>query len=113
MRVLYHKVIHTPTNKIVASIEKGGLKPRVASEYKDLVPAPIRGKPVVWLASQMHSYIDAPVFAVRVENLDKVKLHRVTDEKLNWWVYQGNIPPSDISRVRIPSPTQRENYDMS
>jgi len=94
--MLYHKIIHEPSNEIVKSIKAKGLLPRIACEYKDLVPEDIRDKPVVWLADKLHCYNDAPVFAVKDWNLWPSKLRHVTDIKLHWWVYQGNISLKDI-----------------
>jgi len=95
---LYHKVVHTPTAKIVRSIMQGGLIPRLACEYKGLVPEVVRHLPVVWLASRLHFYHDAPVFVVDVVCLDRRRLYHVEDQELAWWVYQGPIPRRDVKR---------------
>ena len=98
--MLYHKVVHEPSEEIADSIQRCGLIPQVASAYKDLVPLGIRGKPVVWLADRLHSYTDAPVFAVKEWHLEPSKLRHVTDIKLHWWVYQGAILVKDVSPIR-------------
>ena len=89
---LYHTVNHTPNDKRAKSIELNGLVPQVADVYKDLVPEEIRDLPVVWLAEGIWQYGNQlPVFKVDVADLNKNKLRHVTDNKLNWWVYQGKI----------------------
>ncbi len=91
-KVLFHKVIHEPQKDIVASIKACGLIPQVASEYKDLVPEEVRFRPVIWLASRLHSYTDAPVFLVQADKLKIGKLHHVVADDLDWWVYEDAIP---------------------
>ena len=98
-QLLYHKVAHKPANKIVASIELHGLRSHIACEYKDLVPSSIRHLPVVWLSERCLPTSEEPVFAVKANSLDNNKLKHVTDKSLKWWIYQGGIPASCISRV--------------
>ena len=89
--VLFHKVVHKPEQEIADLIKVEGLIPQVASEYKDLVPDEIKGKPVIWLASKLRSYTDAPVFLIRTDTLDSERLYPVVDGSLTWWVYAGLI----------------------
>ncbi|KKK68667.1 hypothetical protein LCGC14_2941740, partial [marine sediment metagenome] len=94
--VLFHKIIHEPKQSLMDSIFKNRLAPQVASEYKDLVPEEIRDKPVVWLASKLHSYTDAPVLLIETDRLDATKLYHVEDNTLDWWVYEDSIPISSL-----------------
>ncbi|KKN72648.1 hypothetical protein LCGC14_0408900 [marine sediment metagenome] len=94
--VLFHKVIHQPEQDIVASIKANGILPQLASAYKDLVPETISAKPVIWLASKLHSYTDAPVFLIETSALDMSKLHPMENNSLDWWVYEGSIPATNI-----------------
>lgn len=105
---LHHTVDHIPEDVIAQSIEKDGLIPQVASEYKDLVPENIRQLPVVWLAEGIWQGFSHPIFEVDSKDLDNDKLYRNNvvydaDKELKWWVYQGFIPSTLISRVQIPS----------
>ncbi len=95
-KVLFHKVVHQPEQDIVASIKAKGILPQIASAYKDLVPESICDKPVIWLASKLHSYIDAPVFLIETDTLDLDNLHHVEDADLDWWIYKGSIPADQI-----------------
>jgi len=104
---LYHKVIHTPTDEIAASIELGGLIPKVADVYKDLVPENIRGESVVWFTENRKLSDGEPCFEVDTKDLDRNKLHHTAvvyeaDKELKWWVYQGEIPPQVIKRATEP-----------
>lgn len=89
--VLFHKIIHESKQEISASIKVNGIIPQVASEYKELLPESIRGEPVVWLASKLHSYTDAPIFLIETDGLNPEKLYHVVDNDLDWWVYEGEI----------------------
>ena len=102
---LHHTVNHAPEAEIVKSIELNELIPQVADEYKDLVPEEIRRLPIVWLAEGIWQGLDLPVFEVDSKDLDKSKLYpcAVTykvDKSLKWWVYQGEIPPQIVKRIR-------------
>ncbi len=98
--ILFHKVTHKPEQDIVDSIAIKGILPRIASEYKDLIPEIIRDKPIIWLASKLHSYTDAPVFLVDTSILDINKLYHVEDVSLAWWVYEGSIPPDQVLALK-------------
>ena len=89
---LHHTVEHTPIWERSESIKLNGLLPQVADVYKELVPESVRHLPVVWLAEGIWQSRELPVFEVDTQNLDASKLYHVTDDKLCWWVYQGNIP---------------------
>jgi len=100
---LHHTVNHIPIEETAKSIEAKGLIPQVADAYKDLVPEEIRHLPVVWFAEGIWQSQELPVFEVDSEDLDKDRLYPVavvykTDKDLNWWVYQGSIPPTLMSR---------------
>jgi len=99
---LHHTVDHTPNEKIAKSIEARGLIPRVANTYKNLVPEEIRHLPVVWLAEGIWQSSLLPVFEVDSKDLDEHRLYCCVvyeaDKYLNWWVYQGVIPPEVIER---------------
>lgn len=97
--VLFHKVIHTPSQNIVEAIHREGIVAQMPSEYKDLVPTELRSNPVVWLSSDLNNYTDNPVFIVRTGKLDKSKLIPVTDTTLNWWIYAGDIHKDFIVRL--------------
>ncbi len=103
---LYHKVIRENPEEIATKIMIEGLRPQVASSYKDLVPLGIRDKPVVWLTENLKLFEDEPCFVVDAEKLDKNKLYRTevvfeADKKLKWWIYQGFIVPDLIFRAGI------------
>ncbi len=105
---LHHTVNHTPIEERAKSIGVNGLIPQVADVYKDLVPEEIRDLPIVWLAEGIWQGWDLPVFEVDSEDLNKDKLYPNAvvyekDKELHWWIYQGCIPRSIISRVQIPS----------
>ena len=99
---LHHTVNHT-LKGITESIEANGLVPQVADTYSDLVPEKIRHLPVVWLSEGIWQG-GLPVYEVDSGKLDKNKLYPNAivyecDGKLNWWVYQGNIPANILVRI--------------
>ena len=105
---LHHTVDHTPNENIAKSIKAKGLIPQVADAYKDLVPEKIRHLPIVWLAEGIWQSTRLPVFEVDSKDLDEYKLYRCgvvykADKYLNWWVYQGAIPPDVIERKQFPN----------
>lgn len=103
--VLFHRVLGGYSGESARSIEHAiesimetGLVPKVAEEYKGTVPEEIRGLPVVWLGRNFSSHSDQ-VLAIRTKCLDPENLYDLRLDDVDWWVYQGEIPPEAIHRV--------------
>jgi len=75
-----------------------GLVPKVADEYKGTVPEEIRDLPIVWLTRYFFSHSNN-VLSIRTRYLDPEKLYDLQLDDVDWWVYQGKIPPEAIHRV--------------
>ena len=97
-----NRILDGQAEGIAKLIEVEGIIPQVPDEYKDLVPETIRNLPVVWLAEGIWQGWEFPVFEVDSKDLNKDKLYPVLETPA-WWVYQGHIPASVLSRMQIPS----------
>lgn len=107
--LLYHRVLggcsgcdEEAIEECWRDIEQSGLKPVVATAYSDLVPIKTRHLPIVWLGELTK---DSPssswgcLLEIETSYFLKEKLYPLKLLDVEWWVYQGVIPPEAISRI--------------
>jgi hypothetical protein len=95
---LLHKLLPERVNSgTLGSIASYGLIPQLPSEYRESLPIPLQKVPIVWLAERMNT-MDGIIFTIETDKLDRVKLHKLDWDDVNWWVYEGIIPPEAIVR---------------
>lgn len=99
-------MIHHTRKENLKSISKKGLIPKIATEFKVLIPKADRGKPIIWLKEKCEyirrdcmacQIFDTPSICLQIDlnKIDLNKLKRVHTRKkddLNWWYYIGSIP---------------------
>lgn len=91
---LLHKVLPERVNSdLLQSIATHGLLPRLPEEYKISLPLNLQTIPIVWLAERMNT-IDGVIFSIDTTKLDTTKLHKLDWLDVDWWVYEGTIPPN-------------------
>jgi len=83
----------------IEDIMKVGLVPKVADEYKGLVPEEIRDRPIIWLGRADFFSHSEQVLSIRTKYLDPESLYDLQLDDVDWWVYQGHIPPEAIRRI--------------
>ncbi len=97
---LFHKVLPERVNsETLKNIAEHGLIPRLPSEYRMSLPAYLQEAPLVWLAEKMNT-LDGKIYSVDCSKLEIMKLHKLDWEDVDWWVYEGTIPPSQFITQR-------------
>lgn len=98
---LLHKLLPERVNsETLKSISIFGLKPRLPSEYKMSLPSYLQEVPLVWLAERMNT-IDGVIFSIDTNKLDKRRLHKLNWGEVDWWVYEGIVPPELLTPVAM------------
>lgn len=103
-------MIHHTKRENLNSILKKGLIPKVADEFKLLIPKADRDKPIVWLKEQCEfierncmdcDIFDSPSICLQIDlnqlDLNKLKRIKTTCKENKWWYYLGTILPKAIS----------------
>ena len=106
--VLFHRVLGnysdahtTEITKAITNIMEAGLVPKIADEYHMIVPSEVRELPIVWLGEKFKKpWIDPEcILKIDTEYLEPERLYALNLDDVDWWVYQGTIPPNAIRRL--------------
>lgn len=102
---LYHKIhggnlglAGDEAEWVLGQIKKQGLRPMRAVEWSTLVPQQIRELPIVWLAEE--SSKKGIWLKIETQMLEKSCLFKLDPKDVDWWVYQGHIPASEIQQIK-------------
>lgn len=107
--LLYHRVLGGYSGYNEEEIEEhwqdiklNGLKPEVATAYSNLVPIKIRHLPIVWigmLTKDSPSSTWGCLLEIKTSYLLDEDLYPLNLLDVEWWVYQGRIPPEALARI--------------
>lgn len=108
-KFLYHRVLGmsevTPDTikNFVKSIMMYGLFPLVADEWRSLLPLRLQSEPIVWLvAGGIYQGFEAGrILQIDVGQLDGNRLSSLDLPGVDWWVYEGLIPPAALGILKM------------